>query len=547
MPSSDVQSTSRASRPFACGIAALGSAVALSARAADPPTLVVYVDQSAPAAGQDGTSWNHAFRNLQDAIQFAKNAISLTPSDLEIRVAQGVYKPDRATFDRAAIFDLSFALASGMTLTIAGSYAGVGAAHPDQQDFVATRTVLSGDLRGDDAPSWSNRDDNSLQVAQITLAAGSARILGVTFAAGYCGDNNVGRTGASGLQVELGRQASGLCIMENCSFEENWTISGQGGGFFANVRGVSLASTSFRMNRCDAGYGGGAFVNTVPFIGSSVQDCIFEGNSAIRGGGLYRENYEGVRRCVFVSNSASERGGGICGTGGPSVCLFVRNSAGVAGGALAGKWPSATWCTFVDNTAPSGSAITIDGTDVSVRYSILWTSAPSAASLIRLDDKVHNSLILRSVIRGGGGAIEVVSFAPTIIEVKDADPLFIRPGQPQDPYTHWTQWNYRLKTGSPAIGIADSLGGMDLDRLYFFENGKPDAGAYFASHRPCSADLNQAYPRIVDDADFEIFVSAYYLLVSPPADPRADLNRDGLVDDADFLLFVVAYDQLLCP
>ena len=49
----------------------------------------IYVDDDAPAAG-DGTSWATAYRYLQDALTDAAAA----EKPVEIRVAQGLYKPD---------------------------------------------------------------------------------------------------------------------------------------------------------------------------------------------------------------------------------------------------------------------------------------------------------------------------------------------------------------------------------------------------------------------------------------------------------------------
>lgn len=66
---------------------------------------------------------------------------------------------------------------------------------------------------------------------------------------------------------------------------------------------------------------------------------------------------------------------------------------------------------------------------------------------------------------------------------------------------------------------------------------------------PCPADLTGG--GVVDDEDFQLFVSAYNILdcadlAMPPGCP-ADLNGDAFVDDADFQIFVVAYNALLCP
>jgi len=64
----------------------------------------------------------------------------------------------------------------------------------------------------------------------------------------------------------------------------------------------------------------------------------------------------------------------------------------------------------------------------------------------------------------------------------------------------------------------------------------------------CPGDLNA--DGFVNDADFELFASAYNLLLCEdagmPMGCLSDLNGDGLVDDADFQVFVVAYDALVC-
>lgn len=51
----------------------------------------------------------------------------------------------------------------------------------------------------------------------------------------------------------------------------------------------------------------------------------------------------------------------------------------------------------------------------------------------------------------------------------------------------------------------------------------------------------------MDDSDFTRFVVAYEAPILPPANPQADLDRNGLVDDADFTIFLVAYEAMICP
>lgn len=103
---------------------------------------VVFVVDDAPAAG-DGASWATAYRFLRDALENA-------PDAAELRVAQGLYTPDRdetnpdGTGDRAATFRV------GRDLVILGGYAGLGAEDPDERDPERFESVLSGDLARDD-------------------------------------------------------------------------------------------------------------------------------------------------------------------------------------------------------------------------------------------------------------------------------------------------------------------------------------------------------------------------------------------------------------
>ncbi|MHC4745536.1 MAG: hypothetical protein ACYS8Z_26780, partial [Planctomycetota bacterium] len=103
---------------------------------------IKYVDADATGAN-DGSSWNDAFNYLRDALSAAREGD-------EIRVAQGIYKPDEDTDNPAGTGDreAAFKLKSGVTLK--GGYAGFGEPDPDRRDIAAHQTILSGDLAGND-------------------------------------------------------------------------------------------------------------------------------------------------------------------------------------------------------------------------------------------------------------------------------------------------------------------------------------------------------------------------------------------------------------
>src|SRR4030042_5461686 len=104
---------------------------------------IIYVDTNA-AGANDGSSWADAYNFLQDALSDA----SVSDKPIEIRVAQGIYTPDRGIGimpgDRAA----SFKLINGVT--IKGGFAGFGEPDPNAYDSEVYKTILSGDLRGND-------------------------------------------------------------------------------------------------------------------------------------------------------------------------------------------------------------------------------------------------------------------------------------------------------------------------------------------------------------------------------------------------------------
>ncbi len=147
---------------------------------------VIYVDDDAGAGG-DGASWATAYKYLQDGLADANSA----GEPVEIRVAQGLYRPDRSaaepngTGSRLA----SFALVSGVALR--GGYAGLGGSDPNARDVDKYVTVLSGDLAGDDADKEledvgdlvyePTRAENCVHIVTVGDVDGSSVMEGLSF------------------------------------------------------------------------------------------------------------------------------------------------------------------------------------------------------------------------------------------------------------------------------------------------------------------------------------------------------------------------------
>jgi hypothetical protein len=217
---------------------------------------VIYVDADAPHAFPNGSSWFRAFRSLQ-------NALAAASAGDEIRVAQGVYKPDEgagiALGDREAAFELN----TGVSWI--GGFSGYGMPNPDARDLVAYEVVLNGDLNGDDLWNLLNKNDNSYQLIR---ALGDGSIDGFTISAGQADGPHPFNQGAGMFM----RGASP--IIESCRFKDNTAALGGGiSGWNANA---SIVNTELHGNR--ALLQGGAVYVYASSLG--LTNCLLTGNSA---------------------------------------------------------------------------------------------------------------------------------------------------------------------------------------------------------------------------------------------------------------------------
>jgi len=296
---------------------------------------VLHVDAAA-APGGDGLSWATAYASLQDAI-----ADTATVGNTEIRVAQGVYKPDqgagRTPGDRLASFELISSLA------LKGGYAGLGAPDPNARDIALYETILSGDLAGNDVEvsdpcdleDEPSRAENSYHVVYMEAADDTTSLEGVTVTGGYAW-----MTGGPGRDAPSERYNGGglRCVMSEdptiakCTFRGNFARTG--GGMLSSSNAKVIGCT-FMMNAASAigGEGGGMRSGGNPII----EKCSFIGNRAADGGGMSNLHADStLSNCSFFDNSAIGGGGGAWVSGGKAVfsnCVFKRNSA-QGGGAV---------------------------------------------------------------------------------------------------------------------------------------------------------------------------------------------------------------------
>ncbi len=366
---------------------------------------IIYVDADAAGAG-DGSSWADAYNFLQDAL-----AAVITGD--EIRIAQGIYKPDQgaavAAGDRTATFQLV------VGVTVKGGYAGFGEPNPDARDIDTYKTILSGDLAGNDGPGFANNAENSYHVVTGSGTDATGVLDGVTITAGNANGVDIYGDG-SGMYNDQGSPT-----LKDCTFSDNWASSGGGGGMYnGNSSSPGLTDCTFIGNWPDGmdNYDSSPTLDNCTFTGNfkgmhnensnpildgctfvgndrgmyndesspmlsdclfnghdgamynwngsspSLTNCSFNGNSASSGGGMKNENANPVlTNCTFTGNSASTSGGGMYNYySNPSLtnCTFKENSSESHSGAMRNfnSNPVLTNCTFSENSAGTdGGAI----------------------------------------------------------------------------------------------------------------------------------------------------------------------------------------------
>jgi len=355
---------------------------------------IIYVDDSADG-DNDGSSWADAYNYLQDALMMALDGD-------EIRVAQGVYKPDQFVLSDRPCRGREETFQLKNSVTLKGGYAGFGEPAPDARNIELYHTILTGDLAGDDAASDNPADlleeptriDNSYHVVTATDCNQTAILDGFTITAGNANGPTEAQKWGGGLY-------DGNPTVMNCIFINNSASFGGGGIYFSgpyynNSPGGLVTDCTITHNAASIGggiYGCSTLSNCVisanaatVYSGGGVHlgqgcdttatDCVFSSNSAVTYGGGVSLGVSGstpiFTRCTFIANSADASGGGVasdgctCGTY-PEFhrCAFIANSAGSNGGGLynfgyaLAKMYS---CLVIGNTAGNNGGGICDGT-----------------------------------------------------------------------------------------------------------------------------------------------------------------------------------------
>ena len=280
----------------------------------------IFVKYDAGGAN-DGTSWDNAYTDLQSALD--------DTGGTDIWVAAGTYVPGSGSSDTMSTFYIN------RQVNIIGGFAG-SEDSPDDRNTDINKTILSGDLAGDDVSgNWDmNRTDNAKHVMVIDTGGLLVTIDAVTVSGGNNLASNPDVTIDQFLRRGAGIYSLSTVRISNASFTDN---SGGSGAAVA----LRLAGASGSIVQNSEFYGNRAFDQGVLFMVQAndleVKDCSFRQNENNRGA-LYPNACENVSvsNCEFIEN---ENPGGFGGaffnwhTRNMNLdnCQFTGNSAGNAG------------------------------------------------------------------------------------------------------------------------------------------------------------------------------------------------------------------------
>lgn len=322
-----------------------------------------YVTEAGGVTTKDGSSWATAYGSNQ-----LQTAINEAAVGQQVWVAKGTYKPtenlsttgflDDGTTPVTAR-DQAFILKAGVL--IYGGFAGneVAGFSLTNRNFVANKTILSGDLNNDNVASdgdyyhvVANKSDVSGALLDgFTIQHGYASSTGkILVAGGYIESNRGGAIAISGAATAV--------IFKNLVITNNFSNASGGGVYLRKGTSMLILATVFTNNISDntSNTSGGGIMN---FGDLTVTNSLFKENVAKNGGAIYNYNNLIVSKTKFHANSTSVGSGGA---------IYVYGIKSVNSNTLISN------SVFYDNlSAGTGGAIFHNSPDGGVPYAITST------------------------------------------------------------------------------------------------------------------------------------------------------------------------------
>lgn len=465
---------------------------------------VIYVDGSATGSA-NGSSWLHAFTNVQPAIDAATNGD-------QVWIAQGTYIPTSWPNGGSSGREKHFSLKNGVS--VYGGFAG-GETNVMQRDPAAYPTVLSADLDGNDVdldhngrsdPTTASNNAYHIVYHPSGLALSNLALLdGVTLRGGNANGAYPHERGGAVYNSYSSPVIVNCMIVDSVSGGGIWndnsspiisnctiTTSGSGGGIYGNdsspvIAGCVISSNSGPgienyyysspvIRDCTISHNspGGGIVNERHCSPTIARCTIYENLSSGHGGGIHNSDYSSptITDCTIVRNWASDDGGGMYSYhySSPSVinCSFVGNAADDSGGAMYNddSAPILAHCTIAGNSALSyGGAVRNDVgsypyTPPTFINCIVWSNLPGPQIS---PNAWYSAIVFSSIVEGG------FVRGSNIITV---DPLLLPLGD-----YGGTGQTIPVSADSPAIDAGRIGDGITADQRGFVRDAQPDIGA----------------------------------------------------------------------
>ena len=390
---------------------------------------IIYVDSSA-ADGGNGTTWDSAYQDLQEALHAARD----TSVEIDqIWVAKGTYYPSE-TGDPAVSFELVDAV------PLYGGFAG-GENVLRERNWEGNRTILDGTssnhiVRADSTSTAidgfviKNGDGYGISGAGLFISESNITLNNLILANNYA-ESGFKHTGGGGLYLQ-GSSAK----ISNVEFHNN-RAGVSGGGALIIDSDVVMSGVDFRSNSTFyAGFGGGLHISnsSVSIIHSNfIGNRISVSGAAANGGAIYSEQSElHIASSLFANNRVDQ-----CGIPGPYGSALYITGPDAAQTTLAN-------IAFLNNTAEGchdrmeGGAIHVTSDSVRIVNATIYGNAvkssgtPGAdpAHIVNGAVSLHNSIVwgntganlsdnvfvTHSTIENGNTGHNVVSIEPEFVE-----------------------------------------------------------------------------------------------------------------------------------
>lgn len=248
---------------------------------------VHYVKQDATGSN-NGTSWTDAYTDLQ-------SAISAFQAGDTICVAAGIYHPDTINRNKTFLIPDGAIVLGGFS----GTETAINTETISNRDFLASETVLSGDLNQDDS-AFTNIEENSLHVVKFDNVGASTLLDGFTISGGNANGSNYSQNYAGAILFQVAN-----AHVKNVIFINNRADS-YGGAVYASVSNPWFSNCLFYNNRCNSG-GGAIYSSTghLTIINSTISGNICYHNGS-ESGGLFKHGDGTITNTIFWDNHPGE-------------------------------------------------------------------------------------------------------------------------------------------------------------------------------------------------------------------------------------------------